>query len=99
MLESRPVQNVGQALQGIIPGLNFQTDGMGGELNNTLSFNIRGTGTIGEGSNAVPLVLIDGVEGDLNSINPQDIASVRSEERRVGKECVSTCRSRWSPYH
>src|SRR3546814_14423539 len=23
----------------------------------------------------------------------------RSEERRVGKECVSTCRSRWSPYH
>src|SRR3546814_5124846 len=25
--------------------------------------------------------------------------SVRSEERRVGKECVSTCRSRWSPYH
>src|SRR3546814_15016697 len=34
----------------------------------------------------------------------QDVASVdlhmpRSEERRVGKECVSTCRSRWSPYH
>src|SRR3546814_18368102 len=26
-------------------------------------------------------------------------ASARSEERRVGKECVSTCRSRWSPYH
>src|SRR3546814_18949031 len=25
--------------------------------------------------------------------------SARSEERRVGKECVSTCRSRWSPYH
>ena len=24
---------------------------------------------------------------------------IRSEERRVGKECVSTCRSRWSPYH
>src|SRR3546814_16835416 len=24
---------------------------------------------------------------------------VRSEERRVGKECVSTCRSRWAPYH
>src|SRR3546814_12864426 len=28
---------------------------------------------------------------------PKDIG--RSEERRVGKECVSTCRSRWSPYH
>src|SRR3546814_13207220 len=26
-------------------------------------------------------------------------ATVRSEERRVGNECVSTCRSRWSPYH
>src|SRR3546814_13132927 len=26
-------------------------------------------------------------------------AAPRSEERRVGKECVSTCRSRWSPYH
>src|SRR3546814_7836143 len=25
--------------------------------------------------------------------------TIRSEERRVGKECVSTCRSRWSPYH
>src|SRR3546814_11581717 len=25
--------------------------------------------------------------------------NARSEERRVGKECVSTCRSRWSPYH
>src|SRR3546814_18272640 len=29
------------------------------------------------------------------SLNPH----ARSEERRVGKECVSTCRSRWSPYH
>src|SRR3546814_10348276 len=28
-----------------------------------------------------------------------DRAGERSEERRVGKECVSTCRSRWSPYH
>src|SRR3546814_5050955 len=27
------------------------------------------------------------------------ISAHRSEERRVGKECVSTCRSRWSPYH
>src|SRR3546814_1599761 len=29
----------------------------------------------------------------------QKWARTRSEERRVGKECVSTCRSRWSPYH
>src|SRR3546814_12137715 len=27
------------------------------------------------------------------------VGAVRSDERRVGKECVSTCRSRWSPYH
>src|SRR3546814_13150624 len=27
------------------------------------------------------------------------LKQLRSEERRVGKECVSTCRSRWSPYH
>src|SRR3546814_4253922 len=32
------------------------------------------------------------------SLPPPDMTS-RSEERRVGKECVSTCRSRWSPYH
>src|SRR3546814_16849572 len=29
----------------------------------------------------------------------QDDLAARSEERRVGKECVSTCRYRWSPYH
>src|SRR3546814_12722684 len=29
----------------------------------------------------------------------QTAGILRSEERRVGKECVSTCRSRWSPYH
>src|SRR3546814_10053477 len=32
-------------------------------------------------------------------MNRSIIARGRSEERRVGKECVSTCRSRWSPYH
>src|SRR3546814_15766368 len=30
---------------------------------------------------------------------PRPLEEPRSEERRVGKECVSTCRSRWSPYH
>src|SRR3546814_3382285 len=33
----------------------------------------------------------------IRQIVRDDLA--RSEERRVGKECVSTCRSRWSPYH
>src|SRR3546814_16265278 len=35
---------------------------------------------------------------DLNAA-PDIMAAYRSEERRVGKECVSTSRSRWSPYH
>src|SRR3546814_20526303 len=34
-----------------------------------------------------------------NSCSAMPAARRRSEERRVGKECVSTCRSRWSPYH
>src|SRR3546814_6409171 len=32
-------------------------------------------------------------------VRPPPPCHPRSEERRVGKECVSTCRSRWSPYH
>src|SRR3546814_11099892 len=35
----------------------------------------------------------------VNCSSEDHIEKVRSEERRVGKECVSTCRSRWSPYH
>src|SRR3546814_12277447 len=39
----------------------------------------------------------------INHLKPPNVVpsvvSTRSEERRVGKECVSTCRSRWSPYH
>src|SRR3546814_20860607 len=33
------------------------------------------------------------------AIDTRGSCFLRSEERRVGKECVSTCRSRWSPYH
>lgn len=75
-LESRPVQNTAQALQGMIPGLNVQTGGLGGELNQSMSVNIRGTGTIGAGSSSAVLVLIDGMEGDMNALNPQDIESI-----------------------
>src|SRR3546814_8430225 len=38
-------------------------------------------------------------EGMLVAVLRGDLARTRSEERRVGKECVSTCRSRWSPSH
>ena len=73
VFESRPVQTVSQALQGQIPGLNFNVTTGGGELNQNMSLNVRGTGTIGDGSRAAPLVLIDGIEGDMNTINPNDI--------------------------
>src|SRR3546814_1334981 len=37
--------------------------------------------------------------GQADGVMGKNIRRGRSEERRVGKECVSTCRSRWSPYH
>src|SRR3546814_17273134 len=37
-------------------------------------------------------------EQNLQNV-PVSVSVLRSEERRVGNECVSTCRSRWSPYH
>src|SRR3546814_12434471 len=41
--------------------------------------------------------LDDGADGAAVGVGAE-VADDRSEERRVGKECVSTCRSRWSPY-
>lgn len=73
-LESRPVMTATQALQGLVPGL--QISSAGGSLETKASINIRGTGTIGDGSSGSPLVLIDGMEGDINSINPQDIENI-----------------------
>src|SRR3546814_2336723 len=37
--------------------------------------------------------------GQQRNADLRKLYATRSEERRVGKECVSTCRSRWSPYH
>ena len=76
ILESRPVQNVGQALQGVVPGLNLSTSGLGGELNQELSVDVRGVGTVGGDSNSSPLILIDGMEGSMNALSPQDIESI-----------------------
>lgn len=73
-LESRPVVNASQALQGLVPGLQITQNG--GSLESRPSINIRGTATIGQGSSGSPLILIDGVEGDLNAINPQDIENI-----------------------
>src|SRR3546814_15593889 len=50
-----------------------------------------------DSDNEVPPVAVNEAEGEAFIRLTAD--NVRSEERRVGKECVSTCRSRWSPYH
>ncbi len=71
-LESRPVANVTQALQGAVPGLNITfTDGRPGSNGR---FNIRGNNPLSSG--ATPLVLIDGVPGSMNNVNPRDIETV-----------------------
>ncbi|MCK0200369.1 SusC/RagA family TonB-linked outer membrane protein [Ornithobacterium rhinotracheale] len=74
--ESRPISNAVQALQGKVAGMNFNIGNRGTELGASPSFNVRGEGTLGIGSSASPLVLIDGVEGDFSSLNPQDIESI-----------------------
>lgn len=75
-IAARPVNSVVDALQGAVAGMNFSVGSQGGALNSDKKFNIRGTGTIGAGSSVSPLVLIDGMEGDLNAMNPQDIENI-----------------------
>src|SRR3546814_16643785 len=43
--------------------------------------------------------LIVKFENFLSNEECDELIAMRSEERRAGKECVNTCRSRWSPYH
>jgi TonB-linked SusC/RagA family outer membrane protein len=75
--DARSVINVGQALEGMVPGLNINQSGqLGGSLENRPSINIRGIATIGQGSTGVPLILIDGMEGDINTLNSQDIDNI-----------------------
>jgi TonB-linked SusC/RagA family outer membrane protein len=74
-MESRPVMSATQMLQGVVPGLNI-TQGGGTNLTSEPTINIRGTGTIGEGSTGSPLILIDGMEGDISALNPQDIENI-----------------------
>ena len=71
-IEDRPVSNLGRALQGAVPNLNI-TYGSG-KPNEGTNINIRGFGSINQ--DAKPLVLIDGVEGNLDNINPRDVESI-----------------------
>ncbi len=73
-LSERPVVSAAQALQGVVPGLQITSGD--GKLETNASINIRGNGTIGSGSSGSPLILIDGMEGDINTLNPQDIENI-----------------------
>lgn len=72
VLDNRPVSNLTQGLQGAVP--NLQITFADGKPNRSSDYQVRGTGSIGQGGAA--LVLIDGVEGDPAMLNPSDVASV-----------------------
>lgn len=74
-LASMPVRNTVLALQGQVPGLTIKQQS--GQLyGKNPSMQLRGLTTIGQGSSGEMLVLIDGMEGDPYSINPQDIENI-----------------------
>lgn len=73
-LTKRPVVNVTQSLQGVVPGLTASVPGSGGTPGQSYSLNIRGQGNL-SGSDS-PYVLVDGVEMNLADVNPNDIASI-----------------------
>ncbi|AGA78829.1 SusC/RagA family TonB-linked outer membrane protein [Echinicola vietnamensis] len=70
--ENRPAPNLTRMLQGTLPNLNIKM--VDGSPTRSAAFNIRGMTSIGAGGDA--LVLIDGVEGDPNLVNPNDVESV-----------------------
>lgn len=70
-LQNRPIANVGEGLQGVIPNLNIAP--RNGDPSASPAFNVRGFQSINGGS---PLVLVDNVPMDINRINPNDIESV-----------------------
>lgn len=72
VFEGRPTANAAQMLMGAVPNLNINLSD--GKPNRSAALNVRGTTSIGQGGSA--LVLIDGVEGSLEMLNPNDIESV-----------------------
>jgi len=74
-LESRPITDIGRALQGSTPGLSVTTTS--GALGGTPTIRIRGwTGTLG-GGDGNPLILVDDVEvPNLSYVNPEDVESI-----------------------
>lgn len=72
-ITSRALQNVSSALAGMAAGLSV-TQTSGAPSNNSSSINIRGMGSLN--ASQQPLVLIDGQVGNMNSISPNDVASI-----------------------
>ncbi|MGM9511966.1 SusC/RagA family TonB-linked outer membrane protein [Larkinella sp. GY13] len=70
--ESRPITSVSSSLYGLAPGLSVN-QGNGRPGGDGASLLIRGSGTL---NNASPLVIVDGVESNMNNLNPQDIETV-----------------------
>lgn len=70
-IQNRTATSLTHMLQGAIPGLNVTTSS--GYPGSSASINIRGINSINGGS---PLVLIDGAEGDLKLVNPNDVESI-----------------------
>ena len=73
-IESRPVANAQQALQGLVPNLNITVSNAGGEPGGGMNMSIRGLSSF-SGSTA-PFVLVDNIPMDINSINPADIETI-----------------------
>ncbi|MFS2186790.1 TonB-dependent receptor [Mucilaginibacter sp. Mucisp84] len=71
-LESRPITNLGDGLNGLIPNLNVNLNN--GQPGTGASYNVRGYTSISGSPN--PLILVDGVQRDPNLIDPNDVASV-----------------------
>ncbi len=72
ILENRPISNVTQALQGVVPNLSITL--ADGKPFRSANYVVRGASSIGQGGSA--LILIDGVEGDPNLLNPNDVESI-----------------------
>lgn len=70
-LASRATTNPAEALQGKVSGVNIQK--VGGNAGSSVSVKIRGVKSFGDND---PLYIIDGFPGDINNVNPQDIASM-----------------------
>ena len=73
MAESRPLTNISTALAGTAPGVQITSSNNLPSNNGDADIKVRGQGTL---NNSSPLVIIDGVEGTLNSVSPQDVETV-----------------------